>query len=62
MLSQEKLLQPCRLKVLVNVTTLSQLKKHNSPIEPVSGTDVMILKIFSPKNSAKIGVFGSKQS
>jgi hypothetical protein len=28
-----------------------------------SGTDVMILKIFSPKNLAKkIGVFDSKQS
>jgi hypothetical protein len=29
----------------------------------VPGTDVMILKIFSPKNFAeKIGVFDSKQS
>jgi hypothetical protein len=27
-----------------------------------SGTDVMIFKIISPKNLAKIGVFDSKQS
>jgi hypothetical protein len=26
------------------------------------GTDVMILKIFSPKNLEKIGVFDSQQS
>jgi hypothetical protein len=26
------------------------------------GTDVMIFKVFSPKNSAKNGVFDSKQS
>jgi hypothetical protein len=26
------------------------------------GTDVMLYKIFSPKNSAKNGVFDSKQS
>jgi hypothetical protein len=26
-----------------------------------AGTDVMIFKIFSPKNLAKIGVFDSKQ-
>jgi hypothetical protein len=25
------------------------------------GTDVMILKVFSPKNGGKIGVFDSKQ-
>jgi hypothetical protein len=37
-------------------------RRHENLFKNSSGTDVMTLKIFSPKNLAKNGVFDSKQS